>query len=292
MVKSASLRQLAPWLLAVLLSSTVALAIVEGTRLFLENRHRASLAMQAKQRAIELTAQTMNGKVMGAVAPLGLVDPLIKADANRESFVPDAAVTAVLGAVGEANRANGVFVVGANGVIRSSWAATGKPNSGLDIRFRSYFQMAMEGKPNVYAAIGTSRGMRSLYFSAPLYSGFSASSHVIGATVARLDIDQVNASLDSWRGPALLLSPQQVSFASNREDWVAAAAGEMPPARLTEIRELKQFGYAFETDRPRTLPFDVEEDTVHFENHRYAVWREVVQWNDRHGDWTLVLLTD
>ena len=270
----------------------LAFAVVDGTRLVLEHDYRDTLATQAKQRAIDLTAQTMNGKVMGAVATLGLVNRLIKADANRESSAPDDAVTKVLRAVGEANQANGVFVVGANGVIRSSWAATGKPNSGLDIRFRSYFQMAMEGKTNVYAAIGTSRGVRSLYFAAPLYGELSASSHVIGATVARLDIDQINAVLSSWRGPAVLLSPQRISFASNRQDWVASVAGEMPLAQLVEIRELKQFGYVFENDHPKTLPFVVDEDTVSFDNHRYAVSREVVQWNDRHGDWTLVLLAD
>lgn len=292
MTTTTSFRQHAPWLIAVGLSLVLALAITEGTRLVLEHDYRDTLATQAKQRAIDLTAQTMNGKVMGAVATLGLVSRQVKADANRESSAPGDAVTEILRAVGEANQANGVFVVGANGIIRSSWAATGKENSGLDIRFRSYFQIAMEGKPNVYAAIGTSRGMRSLYFSAPLYGEVSASSHVIGATVARLDIDQVNAVLNSWQGPAVLLSPQQISFASNRDGWVDSIAGEISPGKLTEIRELKQFGNAFESGSPKTLPFAVEEDTVSFDKHRYAVAREAIQWNDRQGDWTLVLLAD
>lgn len=292
MSRSASCRDYVPWLLAVVLSLALAFAFVEGRRLYLESHYRDTLATQTGQRAIELTAQTMNGRAMGAVATLGLVNRRIKDDAKRETFASDAAVTEALGAVGEANQATGVFVVGADGVIRSSWAATGKPNSGLDIGFRSYFQMAMEGKPNVYAAIGTSRGMRSLYFAAPLYGELSANSPVIGATVARLPIDQINAVLESWPGPALLLSPQRISFASNREDWVASAAGQVSAARLAEIRELRQFGYAFEGGQPKTLPFDVDEETVRFDDRRYAVSREVVRWNDKYGDWTLVLLTD
>jgi C4-dicarboxylate-specific signal transduction histidine kinase len=32
----------------------------------------------------------------------------------------------------------------------------------VDVKFRPYFQIAMQGKQNIYTAIGTTTGMRSL----------------------------------------------------------------------------------------------------------------------------------
>ena len=292
MTTASEKRQLVPWSVAILLSVIAAIGITELIRLSLEHDYRENLVTEVKRRALDVTLNTMNGNVMGAVATLGLANHLIKSDASREVALNTSSVIEVLQTVGNAFQANGVFVVGANGIIRSSWAGMGKPNTGLDVRFRPYFRMAMQGKQNVYAAIGTSNGLRSLYFAAPLYSESSSASNVIGATVARLDIERINSVLKSWPGPALLMSPQQISFASNREDWVDLMSGEVTQGQLREIRELKQFGKTFESGTPKRLPFDVEHDTVSFDNHRYAVSRGIVQWNDPQGDWSLVFLAD
>lgn len=278
------------WLGAVLFTLAAAFGAIEATRVFLENDYRNFLANEAMRRATEVTAQTLNGNVMGSVAALGLVNKQIKRVARGEIPLQDPEVMETLQAVGKAYQANGAYVVNSSGIIQSCWYTMGVTLTGVDIKFRPYFQIAMQGKQNIYAAIGTTTGKRSLYFAAPLYGEASASSPVIGATVARLDLERVDSVLKAWPGLALLLSPQQVTFASNREDWVERMAGEKTTEQLQAIRALKQFGHTFDKGTPKILPFDIGSDVVIVEGRRYAIARAPVQWNDPKGEWQLVLL--
>ena len=224
--------------------------------------------------------------------PLGLVDQPIKKVARGEIPLDTPVVMESLQAIGQSYEANGAYLVNPDGIIKSSWDTVGVPLTGVDVKFRPYFQIAMQGKQNIYAAIGTTTGMRSLYFAAPLYGEVSANAPIIGAVVARLGLERVDSVLRAWSGPALLLSPQELVFASTREDWVECLAGPCTPERLEAIRTLKQFGKVFDRGTPRTLPFDLTSDIVSIENHRYAVARTPLQWNDPNGPWTLVLLGD
>lgn len=274
----------------VLLLLAAAFGAIEATRISLERDYRETLDDEAKRRATEVMAQTLNGNVMGSVAALGLVNKPIKRVARGEIPLQDPEVMETLQAVGKAYQANGAYVVNSTGIIQSCWYTMGVTLTGVDIKFRPYFQIAMQGKQNIYAAIGTTTGKRSLYFAAPLYGDMSASSPVIGATVARLDLERVDSVLKAWPGLALLLSPQQVTYASNREDWVEQLAGEKTPEQLQAIRSLKQFGHTFDTGTPKILPFAIDRDVVSVDGRRYAVARAPVQWNDPKGEWTLVLL--
>jgi len=234
----------------------------------------------------------MNGNVMGAVSALGLVDQPIKRVARGEIPLDTPLVMKSLQAIGQAYKANGAYIVNPDGMIKSSWDTVGAPLTGVDVKFRPYFKIAMQGKQNIYAAIGTITGRRSLYFAAPVYGEVSVNAPIIGAVVARLGLERVDSVLRTWSGPALLLSPQALVFASARKDWVESLAGPCTPERLKAIRTLKQFGKIFDSGTPQTLPFDLTSDIVSIENRRYAVARTPLQWNDPNGPWTLVLLGD
>ena len=285
-------RRLLPWTGALLFSATVALGAVEATRIYLENGYQEVLATEATRRAIEITAVTMNGNVMGSVAALGLVNQPLKRAARGEIPLLNPAVMQTLQSVGELYRANGMYVVNREGTVRSCWYTMGVTLTGVKVGFRPYFQIAMQGRQNVYAAIGTTTGQRSLYFAAPVYDAASLSSPIGGAMVARLDLERVDSVLKAWGGPALLFSPQQIAFASTRDEWVTQLAATRTPAELQAIRSLKQFGNSFEKGAPKVLPFDIRERIVRFEGRRYAVMQAPVKWNDLHGDWKLVLLGD
>ncbi|MFZ5450901.1 MAG: response regulator [Thermodesulfobacteriota bacterium] len=287
---SPSSSRLLPWAGAILLSVTVALGIIETTRLSLEHNYKVALETEATRRGFEVMAQTMNGNVMGAVSALGLVDQPIKRVARGEIPLNTPVVMESLQAIGKSYEANGAYIVNPDGTIKSSWDTIGVPLTGVDVKFRPYFQIAMQGKQNIYAAIGTTTGMRSLYFAAPLYGEVSADAPIIGAVVARLGLERVDSVLRAWSGPALLLSPQDLVFASTRDKWIESMAGQCNPERLEAIRKLKQFGRVFDSGTPKTLPFNLTRDIVSIENHRYAVARAPLQWNDPNGPWTLVLL--
>ena len=281
-----------PWAGAILLSLAAAFGAIELARLYVEHNYGEVLSTEVKRRAMEITAATINGNVMGSVAALGLFSPPIKRVARGEIPLQDPVVMEALRAVGESYQANGVYVVNSLGIIQSCWYTMGVTLTGVDINFRPYFQIAMRGEQNVYAAIGTTTGQRALYFAAPLYAEVSSGSPLIGATVARLNPERIDSALQAWSGPALLLSPQEVTFASNRSEWIEQLAGTKTPAELQAIRTLKQFGHSFESGDTKILPFDIKAEEVSFANHRYAVARAPVQWNDPHGEWTLVLLGD
>jgi len=285
-------RRLLIWATVLLLAASTGFVAVEVTRISFEHSYKNVLDTEAKRRAIEIMGVTMNGNVMGSVAAMGLVSQKIKSVGRAQKSSLDSEVIEVFEAIGKTYDANGVYVVNSDGIVQSCWFTMGKTLTGVDVKFRPYFQIAMQGKQNVYAAIGTTTGQRSLYFAAPLYDKVSSSSPVIGATVARLNLDRVDSILKAWPGPSLLLSPQQITFASNHENWIEQMAAGATAGQLKSIRELKQFGNTYDNGTPKTLPFDLGSEIVSFDNHRYAVARAPVQWNDPHGEWTLVLLGD
>ncbi|MBF0159142.1 MAG: PocR ligand-binding domain-containing protein [Magnetococcales bacterium] len=274
-------------------SATAATAAIEMTRYLLEKDSVWLLGTDVKRRAIEMMAVTLNGNVMGSVALLGLVNQPIKDVVRGAVPLHDQSVMETLQAVGEFHQANGVYVVNSNGIVQSCWYTMGVTLTGVDVKFRPYFQIAMQGKQNVYAAVGTTTGQRSLYFAAPLFRETSPRAPVIGVTVARLDLERVDSILRTWsHGPSLLLSPQGITFASNRDDFVMLLDGETTPERMKTIRDLKQFGKVFDAAVPAALPFDTRNPIVAANGRRYAVAKAPVHWNDPHGDWHLVLLND
>ena len=261
-----------------------------------EDNRLTQLQVEARRKAIEVMSSTVNGNLMGAITLLGLTDMELKREARRPGFVATPSLEAELRTLGRAFGANGVFLVGTDGVIRSSWDWGANPSTGLDVKFRPYFKMAMAGKTSVYAAISVSQGERSLYFAAPLSdlgaTGATGATPAIGAVVARTDLARVDALLQGEVAQALLLSPQQVVFASKQIDWVGSLAAEPSLARLTAIRELRQFGTLFDDREPRVLPLSVQGGIQAGGSRRYAVASAEVNWNDPAGPWTLVLMED
>ncbi|MYM22722.1 C4-dicarboxylate transporter [Duganella sp. FT135W] len=278
---------------AALLCALVAGALaVARTRDVAEREQQQLLEIALQRHAVAAMSLTLDGNLMGAISLLGLISPGIKQESTGRAPPNTAAVQELLGSVARAHQAQAVFVVDRDGMVTSSWDDSGKPSTGLSVPFRPYFQMAMRGSDNVYAAISLSRGERTLYFSAPVYAGLSRVGAPVGAVVARTGMDKVNRLLGSVRGTALLLSPQGVVFASNDKQWLGQLAGPVTPERIAAIRALRQFGELFETRVPRGLPFDIGAGRIRINGRRYATAAAAVNWNDPAGQWQLVLLDD
>lgn len=250
------------------------------------------LAIDAERRGVEIMSQTLNGNIMGALSLLGGVAQDIKLDARGAAQPNLPRISGLLEDVGRAHDAQGVFVVGGDGVVHTSWDSSGRPSTGLDVAFRPYYKMAMQGKDNVYAAVSLARGDRALYFSAPVRAAADRNGTPIGAVVARTGLERVDALLKGRSGVALLLSPQGVVFAGNRQDWVGHLAGGVTPERLRAIRDLKQFGAMFDKADPPVLPFDTRPGIVRIDGRDHALAVARVQWNDPYGDWSVVLGSD
>ena len=280
---------------ALLLAASVLVGFgaVEVTRAQIESNFKEMLTLNAKRQADEVTSITVNGNVMGATAALGLIHEPLKSVARGDLPMDDPTVAAALGAIGSAyDDATGVYMVMPEGVIGSNWYPPGgKPLTGSVVKFRPYYQLAMQGRKNVYVAIGTTTGLPALYFAAPLYSETTPASPVIGATVVRINTQSIQTILNGWTsGPALLLSPQSITLLSNKPELNALIATEPGAQALKEIKALKQFGSNFEKGMPKTLPFDIEKEVVTVNGNRHALARAPVRWDDPLGPWTLLLL--
>lgn len=250
------------------------------------------LETEAQRSGIEIMSSTLNGNLMGSITLLGLIDSDIKQDATNGLLSVNANIPAKLAAVGGSFDADGVFVVGSDGIIKTSWDRTNAPSTGLNVQFRPYFQMAMQGKTNVYAAVSMARGDRAIYFTAPVFAEQAKSTSGVGALVARTTLDRVDGLLKNRFDTALLLSPQGVVFASNRSQWVGRLAGEVTPQRIKDIRDLKQFGALFDSTEPQPLPVAPTTGVQSMGGVPYAVAHAKVNWNDPSGDWSLLVLED
>jgi len=250
------------------------------------------LETEAQRSSIEITSSTLNGNLMGSITLLGLIDSDIKQDATNGLLSVNANIPAKLAAVGSSFEADGVFVVGSDGIIKTSWERANPPSTGVNVQFRPYFQMALQGKNNVYAAVSMARGDRAIYFTAPVFAEQARSTIGVGALVARTNLDRVDALLKNRFDTAVLLSPQGVVFASNRPQWIGTMAGTITAQRMQAVRELKQFGAMFDTEDPKPLPVATSTGVQRVAGVPYAVASAAVNWNDPAGDWTLLVLED
>ena len=281
------------WLALLLVALAAGLGSLQATRLSQESSYRDLLETEADRSAVEIMASTMGGDVMGSIAALGLINQTAKGVARGITPVDHPAILATLKTIGESYRADGVYLVIDSGIVQSSWSAQGLPNTGQDVSFRPYFKTAMQGRQSVYASVSGQTGQHVLYISAPLYDEESTHAAIIGATVARLDLARLDKVLQAWKaGPALLISPQGVVFASNHTELRDHLSASLTPQQLEQVKASRQFGNAFDSGSLPLLPFDVTRTSADLGSHPYALARSPVQWNDTSGEWSLVLMGD
>ncbi|MFA7280344.1 MAG: PocR ligand-binding domain-containing protein [Sterolibacterium sp.] len=280
------------WILVALAATVVGIGASELARLAGERERLAQLQTEAERRSVELMSQTLNGIMMGAMSILGLSDAEIKSESTNQLAPNSPRIAEMMQSVGNSYGAEGTFVVGEDGIVKSSWDSTGKSSTGLNVKFRPYYLMALQGIENVYAAISLTTGRRAIYFSAPVYAGKTKASAATGAMVIRSGLAKVDNLLKGDTEVALLLSPQGVVFAASQEEWIGKLAGEPTADRIKAIRELKQFGNLFEKQDVAKLPFSIVPGVISYQERRHAVARSAVAWNDPYGDWSLILIED
>jgi len=280
------------WAVVVLLAVAAALLAGSVYRANLEQGRLELLNIDVQRDAIAAMSLTLDSNLMGAISVLGLIEPDIKKESTEPIAPNQPKISALLESVARSQQIQGLFVVGKDGFVKSSWDDSGKPSTGIDVRFRPYYKEAMAGRNNIYAAVSLARGDHALYFAAPVYAGMARSGDPVGVVVARTDMEKLERLLARSGQAAILLSPQGVVFASSRHEWRGMLAGEVTPARVAEIRAVRQFGKLFEEKEPRPLPVSLAPGMVQGEGRHYAVASAAVDWHDPSGSWQLVVLED
>jgi hypothetical protein len=284
-------RPILAWILAIVLIGCSSLGVAWFSQHRAEADRLSMLEIRAERLAVALMSQTVNGSLIGALSTLSIVDPIVRHDAQSQGEFNSDAITKILEKVGSYHGADGLFIVGADKLIHSSWGS-GKSLTNVDVTFRPYVQSALKGNANVYAAIGTTTGKRSLYFAVPMQQTSNAENTVIGVVVARIGLERLDQLLNEHKGIAMLLSPQGMVFSSSKPEWIGRLANKPDPALIQDIRRVRQFGTLFDNQDPLPLGFSIDDSFSSIENNRHAVIKIPVDWQDPNGHWSLIVTED
>ena len=262
----------------------------EANRLLEEDRE-IPLAKALGTYAATLDEGTVNSRAMGAAILFGQQNPEAKKLAAGK-LPPDAPdVIAALDTLRTLYFADTVILVNKRGVIVAYSDKDHFRGTGQDISFRPYVQLAMQGTPNVYPAVGVINTNRGIFLAAPLRATTNDRTQAIGAIIVKVGANKLDSLLKTWTdGFAVLLSPQGVAFSANRDDWLFHATGEIDTNRIADIQRAMQFGRTFDQTPPIPLPFTLATTETRIDGVRYAVRSLPLEWNDPQGDWMLAFL--
>ena len=241
----------------------------------------------------ELSRQTTHSQAMGLLTLRGLDEPGFKLIARDEPVSAPvlAAARDNLAALRALFDARDAYLIDQRGVILMH-ATLDKNSTGVDVSIRPYFKQAMAGQANIYAAVGSSADERGLYFAAPIRPDPTQERAPIGVLVLKLPGAPLDDQLRSVADAALLLSPQGVVFAATRTDWLFNVAPPVTPARVEDIRRLRQFGDRFDHIVPSTLPFQPQDSELSVAGNAYLSTSRNLDWHDPAGHWQLIALRD
>lgn len=275
--------------LCILVTASTAMLVA---RSYWREIQASRLQITAERLNNEVMSLTMSGSLMGAIMLLGLTNDEIKADGMSRGDPNTPPINLLFQAVCRTFNTEGVYIVNSEGLVRASWNNGAKPATGINVRFRPYFPVAMRGLESIYAAISLGRGDRALYFTAPIYADPSKLSGPVGIIGARTTLDRVDAALKKSSDIALLVSPHGVIFAGSRPAWIGQLIEEPTEERIKALRELKQFGKLFEKGTPRWIAISTQSRITRFEEKSFAVASSPIRWNDPSGEWKLILMED
>jgi PAS domain S-box-containing protein len=134
------------------------------------------------------------------------------------------------------------YLMNSQGVTIAS-SNRNEPDSfiGKNFSFRPYFQIAREGHPTEYLALGTTTNKRGIYCSYPVFP--QDGDKPVGIAVIKGSIQYVEQKLGTEADEIVLVTdPRGVVFISSHQDWLFSLLWSLPPAEIAAIKASRQFG--------------------------------------------------
>lgn len=275
---------------AALVALTLFLVTGQAERRFEADRD-AQLSEKLVSYASTLENSTVNSRAMGAIILLGQENTEAK-QAVLGKLPPDAPqVMPTLDSLRSLFFTDVALLLNQRGIVVAYSSQEGVHGTGIDLSFRPYVQLALQGSPNVYPAVGSINPERGIFLAAPVRASLGKTSKPIGVAAVRVNARKIDDLLATWTGgPSVLLSPQGVVFASSRADWLFHISAEIDGQRLKQIRGSRQFGKAFDQAAPQPLPFTLSAAETTIDDDRYIMHGHPLEWGDPAGEWALVML--
>jgi diguanylate cyclase (GGDEF)-like protein len=222
-------------------------------------------------------------QTLGAVWALGMTDPVIRATAAGQLPPDNAAAKALLSTVALAFGLSELFIVDKAGVIVAyeTNPPAGISGLGRNLSFRPYFQVAMQGRPNMYAALGVNSDKRGMYIAAP---AVDAGNVVVGVIVAKIGFEEIDALLAKEPEPFALLAPEGMVFATNIPEQLFHVGPGHDPAGVAGA---SRAATAYVSAPPQPLAVGSGGILDDAERQR-RMFSATVEWNDPEGGvWVL-----
>ncbi|MFP4465950.1 MAG: ATP-binding protein [Candidatus Goldiibacteriota bacterium] len=143
----------------------------------------------------------------------------------------------VINSLKENLEADIIYIMDPNGDVISSTEFEGVSLKDENYAFRPYFTEAIEGGAVVYPAVGVTTGKRGIYFSAPV----KKSGEIKGAAVIKAGLLSIDRILEEISAPSVLISPEGIIFASNREEFMFRSLHEIGEKELMRLNQDRQF---------------------------------------------------
>ncbi len=211
--------RLGEWKLAIIVLLTLAGAYVAYR---LEKRHFRLRRREEQSRLTDEFAETIDrmtlrGRELGLAEALGTVNRRVRAVARGASAPDDPQALEALQSIRDQLEADIVYVMNVEGkVLACTPYGGGQTLLGRNYAFRPYFRRAIEGRSNVYPAVGVTTGERGLYYAAPVYPAPRTSGTPVGAVVIKADTDALDKVLARFPLDTVLVNADGIVFATSR----------------------------------------------------------------------------
>jgi len=274
---------------------TLVLSAMGATAYLVQSKIEVDLIAQMDKQldflVFTLESGTTDSRVMGAVIQYGVENVPAKKMLQNSSYQGAGLVSESLKRLYELHLSEAALLFDGSGTVVSESQSRTISQLGRNSVSRPYFAMAMLGAASIYLAVDAATVQRELFVSAPVRDAANPLSNPIGAVSVKISAGKLDNLLSTWtHGPALLISPQGVVYASTRKDWMFHLAPPVSPERLAKIRAGGQFGNLFATGSPSVLPFKINAREMDIEGTRYVAHRHYIDWDDPNGIWQVLIL--
>jgi two-component system C4-dicarboxylate transport sensor histidine kinase DctB len=191
-----------------------------------------------------------------------------------------AGINHLLGSLNDVLDTSDIYIMDADGMTlaASNWN-TSASFVGHNFDFRPYYQQAMTGQPGFYFALGTTSGVRGLFFSYPVTN---KNGSPVGVLVVKVSVPELE---QQWQNPyseeqteLVVTDPDGVIFLSTRKNWRYKSVNTLNTVDLERIKREQRYGetelvpLVFEnlsppaglSDQTRLVSWQQDNQSIHF----------------------------
>lgn len=177
-------------------------------------------------------------KAMAGLAPLAEVavnptnDNMARANSTLDHFA-------------NALEAEACYLINRQGIVFAS-SNRNTPSSfmGNDLKFRPYFQKAMQGRADTYMAVGTTTGRRGVYYSHPVYK--TGQDGPVAVAVIKSLPENVETEWQSqthgMNDITIVVDENGMIFVSNHKEWLLHLLWPIGKDQIKTLAATGQFG--------------------------------------------------